>query len=260
MKKVNLLLAMLILLTFTALANHGHNYWKNSELEIKLWDNSSFHVVFDNYTFAKSNRFGLDNIKPGVHQIQVLKLKPNKYGHGGLKQVLYSGAIKIPKNAKMKAIVTPSRNLDIQIVRANNHYEHQADCGFSNGYNCSCHSYNDWNSNSCDDNWGFENNIQNYGPSAMNNIDFNNLYNMVENTSFDDSKLSIVKQALSYNYMNTEQVSLLLGLFSFESYKLKLAKHAYTKVIDPQNYYLVNNQFTFNSSINELNNYIIQYG
>lgn len=260
MKKVNLLLAMSILLTLTAIANHGHNNWKNSELEVKLWNNSSFQVVFDNHTFAKSNRFGLDNIKPGVHQIQVLKLKPNKYGHGGLKQVLYSGTIKIPKNAKMKAIVTPSRNLDIQIVRQNNHYDHQANCGFSNGYSCNCHSYNGWNNNSCVEEYGYEYDSHSYGPSAMTNQEFNNLFNMVENTSFDDSKLSIVKQALTYNYLNTEQVSLLLDLFSFESYKLKLAKHTYPKVIDPQNFYLVNEQFTFNSSKKELSEFINNYG
>jgi hypothetical protein len=44
-----------------------------------------------------------------------------------------------------------------------------------------------------------------------------------------------------------------MKLFSFEATKLEFAKYAYNKVSDKENYYLVNDAFQFESSIEELN-------
>lgn len=94
------------------------------------------------------------------------------------------------------------------------------------------------------------------GPMAMDMRDFSALKQTIANASFESTKLNIFKQALAYNYFTTGQVTDLMSLFCFESYKLDVAKLAYPKTVDQQNYYLVNNSFSFSSSVNQLGNYI----
>jgi hypothetical protein len=48
-------------------------------------------------------------------------------------------------------------------------------------------------------------------------------------------------------------------MLSFESTRLDFAKFAYTYTLDKENYYMVNNAFSFSSSVAELNNFIGQY-
>jgi len=237
--------------------SHGYGNHANSDFSLKLWNNSSFRVVFNNNTFNKSNQFGLQNIKPGYHNLQVIKLVRNKHGHGFLKKVLYSGNIKIPKNSKVKAIVTRHRNLQISIVKKNNHnfHGHQQNCGHQNGYSCGCSVNNDdWN-----EPYGYNDGYFNT-PQQMSQYEFNQLYTLLDNTSFDNSKLTIAKQAIRSNYFTTNQVSILMSLFSFDSKRVQLAKLAYAKVVDKHNYYMVNEQFTFNSTVEELHEYINKYG
>jgi len=86
--------------------------------------------------------------------------------------------------------------------------------------------------------------------------DFEQLKRTIDNAGFESTRLTIFKQALAYNYFTTAQVRDLMNLFWFESSKLDVAKLAYNKTVDPYNYYLVNNEFNFSSSVNALGDYI----
>jgi hypothetical protein len=90
----------------------------------------------------------------------------------------------------------------------------------------------------------------------MNPADFSQLKQTIDNARFENTRLSIFKQALNYNYFTTAQVRELMDLFWFENSKLEVAKIAYPKTIDQNNYYQVNNEFSFSSSVNELGQYI----
>ncbi|MCB9225658.1 MAG: DUF4476 domain-containing protein [Chitinophagales bacterium] len=90
----------------------------------------------------------------------------------------------------------------------------------------------------------------------MSETNFNNLVNSINAKSFEDSKLTLAKQATTANCLKASQIKRLLNLFTFEDNKLELAKHAYLYCYDPQNYYQVNDAFTYESSIDELDNYI----
>jgi hypothetical protein len=46
-----------------------------------------------------------------------------------------------------------------------------------------------------------------------------------------------------------------MGLFSFEASKLEIAKYAWHHVVDKGNYFTINDAFTFDSSVDELNEY-----
>lgn len=62
------------------------------------------------------------------------------------------------------------------------------------------------------------------------------------------------------NCLLSYQVKQIILLFGFEDTRLELAKYASGHTYDPGNYYMLNDAFTFESSIEELNNYIHQAG
>ncbi|HWB64323.1 MAG TPA: DUF4476 domain-containing protein, partial [Chitinophagales bacterium] len=98
--------------------------------------------------------------------------------------------------------------------------------------------------------------VVNCGPVAMNPATFSQLQCTINNAAFESTKLVIFKQALAYNYFTANQVLALMNQFSFESTKLQVSELAYTKTVDPGNYYIVNNAFAFGSSSAALGNYI----
>lgn len=91
---------------------------------------------------------------------------------------------------------------------------------------------------------------------AMKRGDFQAAKQTIENESFDESKVNTAKSIISSNCLTSDQVLELCQLFSFEQSKLDIAKCAYGKTIDQNNYFKVVNAFTFSSSKDELNKYI----
>lgn len=89
----------------------------------------------------------------------------------------------------------------------------------------------------------------------MSEARFNEVVKSIESKGFDDSKLTMSKQVISTNCMTSNQVKRLMLLFSFEDTRLDLAKYAYGYTYDIGNYYQLNDAFTFESSIEELNEY-----
>jgi hypothetical protein len=93
-------------------------------------------------------------------------------------------------------------------------------------------------------------------PYPMSPNDFEALKGTISSKSFDDSRLPIAKQAIASNCLLSSQVREIMMLFSFEDSKLELAKYAYGYTYDLGNYFKVNDAFTFETSIDELNQYI----
>lgn len=92
--------------------------------------------------------------------------------------------------------------------------------------------------------------------SAMAPDAFASAKNSISSKSFEDTKLSMAKQIASSNCLSSSQVKEIMGLFSFEDSKLTFAKFAYGRVVDKNNYFMVNDAFTFSSSSDELNEFI----
>ena len=93
--------------------------------------------------------------------------------------------------------------------------------------------------------------------SAMPNSQFAGIKAAVQKQSFKEQKIMVLKQALSANdCVSTSQVKELLDLFSFADDKLEVAKFCYAKCFDYNNYYQVNDAFSFSSDVEALNNYI----
>ncbi|MFY7733979.1 MAG: DUF4476 domain-containing protein [Bacteroidia bacterium] len=89
---------------------------------------------------------------------------------------------------------------------------------------------------------------------------FNALTSQLKKQSFEDNKLQIIRQVLASNCINTVQVKQLIGEFTFEENKLKVAKMCYKKTTDKGNYFTLNDSFSFSSSADELNEFLQSKG
>lgn len=98
-----------------------------------------------------------------------------------------------------------------------------------------------------------------HAPKAMDAVRFAELKATIKDQSFDDTRLSIARQAVEQNKMDAEQVKQIMSVFSFESSRLSWAKYAYRYVIDRENYATLYSGLQFNSSVDELIKYVREF-
>jgi len=65
-----------------------------------------------------------------------------------------------------------------------------------------------------------------------------------------------VSHIISGNFFTADQVKEMMSLFAFENNKLDIAKQAYSKTIDKENYHCVSDALNFKSSKEELARFI----
>lgn len=93
-------------------------------------------------------------------------------------------------------------------------------------------------------------------PWPMEEGQFADAQRSVSAKDFEDSKLTVAKQITGSNCLTADQVRRMMSAFDFEDSKLEYAKYAYNKTYDIGNYYKLNDAFDFDSTIDELNEFI----
>lgn len=215
-----------------------------SVLNIRVNDGSPFRLMIDGRETPNAGVTAqVNDLRPGRHYIQVLQAGRSWGYHGN--RMLFAGEVVLTPNTESFVTVMPEYNkvkFD-RIIALNNGWDQypgqQKPCMYPQAPSI-----------------GPGQPLAPCGPMAMNPADFMQLKQTLDNASFESTRLTIFKQALTYNNFTTTQVREIMDLFWFESSKLEVAKLAYPKTIDQNNYYLVNNGFSFSSSVNELGNYI----
>lgn len=92
--------------------------------------------------------------------------------------------------------------------------------------------------------------------SAMAPDAFTSAKTSISSKSFEDTKLTTAKQIAGSNCLSSMQVKEIMGLFSFEDSRLEFAKYAYGRVVDKNNFFMVNDAFKFSSSVDDLNEFL----
>ena len=206
-----------------------------SEFNLRFFDNSLFVVTVNNQVYGTPvTKFNLNNIVPGSHYLRVSKISHGHLGHYAQPLVVFSGYIDIPVRSRVNAAIDRQNRFRINKIVAlapAPMYYAPTPVYYAHPHHIS------------------------YG---MNENEFRQLKYTIDRLSFDSSRLQVASQAVSMNYFTTYQVAELMSLLTFESNKLDLAKRAYHKTVDKHNYYLINDQFTFESSITDLSNYIFR--
>jgi archaellum component FlaF (FlaF/FlaG flagellin family) len=242
----------------------------NSELSISTSDYSKFVLTVDNYYFGTpSTTFNVTNLSPGYHRVRMQRQGVLVNGRSIPMEQVYDGYINVPMDSRVIAVSPGSGALNIVSVISlfNNNYG--GGCGTSTGYDPWGNNGGNNNGNNNGGGWnnggygngGYGNNNGWYPPApvGMLQADFDALKASINSKSFESTKLTVVMQALQNNRVSARQVKELMDLMTFESTKLDVAKYAYGKTVDRQNYYLVNDAFGFESSSTELARYINSY-
>jgi hypothetical protein len=90
----------------------------------------------------------------------------------------------------------------------------------------------------------------------MSSTEFADARKSIESKSFEETKMTMAKQIGRDRCFTVDQVKSVMGTFSFEDSKLEFAKYAYDRTHDIGNYYKLNDAFTFESSVDDLNTFL----
>jgi Domain of unknown function (DUF4476) len=227
--------AMMMVVCLYSNANHF-----NSSLTVSTSDHSLIAVAIDQqWTGAPGVTVAVDNIMPGNHWINIAR-----YSHfyGVQPMVVFSGYVFIPELSEVRSLLTRANRFKVlEIIPI----APQPVC------------YDDYdNAPYYSSNNGYGQNGYGYNAHIISQNDFTLLRHSIESKSFESTRFEIAKQALQRYNFNTQQVAEMMKLFTFESTKLDFAKAAYAKTVDKNRYFIINDEFTFSSSISELNRYI----
>jgi len=84
-------------------------------------------------------------------------------------------------------------------------------------------------------------------PGIISNTAFNNLIKALNNESFTDGKLNVLKLSLGNKFFTCKQVIKILNQFTFSSGKLKALRVIKRNIADRENGFIILNAFTFES-------------
>ncbi|MDB4286072.1 DUF4476 domain-containing protein [bacterium] len=90
----------------------------------------------------------------------------------------------------------------------------------------------------------------------MSRHEFASAVHALDAQRFESTRFTLTKQIFGRELMTSAQVREVMGLFSFEKGRLEVAEFCYGKVVDPDRYYMVNDMFSFSSSVEHLSHFI----
>lgn len=94
------------------------------------------------------------------------------------------------------------------------------------------------------------------GGYLMSDQPFKAALQSISSKTFEGDRMTMAKQICRNQCLTTTQVKEIMELFTFETTKLDWAKLAYDHTYDIGNYWMLNDGFTFSSSISELDQFI----
>ncbi len=128
-------------------------------------------------------------------------------------------------------------------------YKNHGDC------DCTCDACrNCTNKHSSGNPWG-----SNTGYNVMSSSDFADFKKLINDRTFESTKMDLTKDVIVTNGFTTDQVREILSWFTFESNKLELAKILFASTYDRNNYYKLYDIFVFESNVTDLDQFIKNY-
>jgi hypothetical protein len=185
----------------------------------------------------RDNSITLSNISEGSHSIRIYKEKvKNNFGFAR-KELVYAGTVFIRRGF----------HTDITVNRFGKVFTDERRI------------------QSDDDEWGYTDEDQDYDTNegwdngygnVMSMRDFDLVKEQLRSEWSEKNRLSSAKVIADKSNFTTAQVKEMMLLFSFESNRLELAKYAFRKTVDKQNYYKLDDALTFQSSKDELARFV----
>ena len=204
-----------------------------SRLSIATATNMELKIEIDGRQFSlQNNSLTLSYLQSGYHEVKIFRPAAQSRFSFGRNVIIYQNSILLKRGFHFDIMVNRFGKVMIderQINVANDWYNDQDDYYDSNN--------DGWNN-------GYSH--------VMNARSFETLKQTLRKEWFENNRLSSAKFVIAKNNFTTSQVQQLMLLFTFEQNRLAIAKVAFAQTVDQQNYYLLNDVLTFNSSKSEL--------
>lgn len=245
MKKISTLFAFLMLgiavmaapVTVTAPAK------PKSSLTIQSADNADIIVEIDGRTFQPNdNSIRINGLQAGTHRIKISKERRSgifNINKGQRFDVLYNSMVTVKGRTNVSISIDTRGRVAIQETKKNN----GRDTWKNRAYDFESGGFGGY-----DNHYGYE--------SGMNDREFSGVLESIRKEWLESNKLKSATHIVASNRLTSAQVKQMVLLFGFESNKLELAKAAYANTVDKNNYYMLNDVFSFNSSKDELARFI----
>jgi Domain of unknown function (DUF4476) len=251
-----------------------------SILTIKSTTQGTIRVIVDGKHFEPGNNtVMIENVDAGYHSITVYRKKEYGFFNSFNRrfEMVYNSSIAVSPATSVLIAIDRFGRADISEQRiAGNGYDRNRDDndgdyregGYDDrdkrhsrddndrgypdgGYNGreKKHRHND------DGGWDDNKNYNGYA-RAMSDQEFEQVLCSMQKEWFENNKMKSASHIISTNFFTAEQVKEMMSLFSFEENKLEIAKQAYSKTLDKQNYHCVVDALSFSSSKEELARFI----
>lgn len=220
-----------MLFIITAFVPAMAQYSQRSVLEIRTNDHEPIVVSVDNRYYDRHGRtITIGNLPRGWHDLRVYEYLEYKKG-GGRAKLLYTGRIRIDAGTVTHCVV------DKQTGRMRIRTMDMED------------AYLDYDQPDNNDVPGTSSNI-------LTDKDLTDLKARTDDRITDTEKLKLMKSVLAERTYYSVQVRRMMEWLTFEDSKLDFAKWSYDRALDKQDYWKLEDLFTFSSSKDEFNEYI----
>lgn len=227
-------------------------------LRVQLTDSRQIVVGIDGRHY---DRFGtsitISDLPAGKHYLKVYLYTPYEDGHGGRAHLIYEGAIHVYRDAGTSFVLNEQTG-DVNISRVSYDNSQPADNNTPQG--------NTYQDNTYSDPTVSDTVMATTAPTAksypeaayppLTANDKDKLDVKVNKKVTDTDKLKLIEAALKKKSVTTAQVGSMMTWLMFEESKVELAKWAYSRATDKENYATLKNQLTYKSMQKDLDNYI----
>jgi hypothetical protein len=233
-----------------------------SELKIRTNANVSLKVIIDGQVVShNTSMVEVNSIPFGKHKVQVFQVIKSYNGYQ--QHALFSGEIYLPQNTVTHALIKHHKFIIEEqfALYTKPNYKKPHHTGYGNYYDTKPITWQT-QAHNVRPNVGLQHHGHYSEPIPevvypMSAQDFNHLKSAIENQWFSDEKKIVLRQALADDHLLTiSQVKNLIELFNFSGDRLEVAKMAYVNTVDRENYFQVYNSLRYNSSVQNLSNYI----
>lgn len=267
MKTKTTLLAILLSIFSISEANVGV-----SQLELSLFNDGQFTVWIDGQNYYSVNgHVSIFGLNPGTQHIRIVEQFIGRRGRVQGRNVLYQGTINIPFRSVVHAQLTPGNLLRIreitplpvtavgprrQVVNQRPIVYERRPTVYDRDPRGPYADQRDPRLQGRHGNGGYGPVPPRGGSVHHERAAYGAFLNTMRGASFDRDRLIIARQFTERGGVSSADVAEIMTLFSFESTRLEYAKFAWHHVIDPENYFLVNQSFQFSGSTMELDRYM----
>jgi hypothetical protein len=181
----------------------------------------------------KNNSLTVGYLGEGRHDVKIFKEAKRRNGNFGRREIVYQNSVFLKRGF----------HLDITVNRFGKVLIDERRIDFEDEW------YND------EDEY-YDNDFPAGNRNIMTGREMEQVKESLRKEWFESNRLTSAKFIIEKNNLTTVQVKELMLLFTFESNRLEVAKAAYRKTADKQNYYQLNEVLTFSSSKEELARFI----